>query len=243
MATTACHIYPKGEIIRYAGESINLTDGMGAGREAVKWFAQKTAELDKQLDKAEEELYKKCMAIPYAKDILEIPSIGQNILSGIISEMGDIERFNEAEEIQKLSGMALVANSSRKHKGKMRIGYRKRKKLRYWLFQAAKSVVSHSEEFKELHTGCITRPDNPLQKMQSLMAIACKILRIIYTILKKESSMIPKNDGGYQKRKCTSDICGIRPEPVYEKIQDLAGHLYRYGSRAGFWKKQPGNKR
>ena len=71
------------------------------------------------------------MEIPYAENILEIPGIGKNILSGIISEMGDIERFDEAKEIQKLSGMALVANSSGKHKGETRISYRGRKKLRY----------------------------------------------------------------------------------------------------------------
>ena len=132
------------------------------------------------------------MEIPYAENILEIPGIGKNILSGIISEMGDIERFDEAKEIQKRSGMALVANSSGKHKGETRISYRGRKKLRYWLFQAAKSTVSYSEEFKELHTAYITRPDNPLKKMQSLAATVCKILRIIYTILKKGVRYDPK---------------------------------------------------
>ena len=41
------------------------------------------------------------------------------------------------------------------------------------------------EEFKELHVYYTTREQNPLKKMQSLIAIACKLLRIIFTILKK----------------------------------------------------------
>ena len=45
--------------------------------------------------------------------------------------------------------------------------------------------MSHAEEFKELHVYYTTRPDNPLKKMQSLIVIACKLLRIICTILKK----------------------------------------------------------
>lgn len=38
-----------------------------------------------------------------------------------------------------------------------KISHRGRKKLRYWLFQAAKSAVSHSAEFKTLHMYYTTR--------------------------------------------------------------------------------------
>ena len=62
-----------------------------------------------------------------------------NILSGILAEMGDISRFDDVKEIQKLSGLGLVACSSGKHKGETKISHRGRKRLRYWLFQAAKS--------------------------------------------------------------------------------------------------------
>lgn len=178
--------YSKAEnIIRYAKESVGLSDGTDAGKAAVRWFAEKTAELDKQLDEIETLIHEKCMEIPYAENILEIPGIGGTILSAIVAEMGDIDRFDDVKEIQKISGMGLVECSSGKHKGETRISHRGRKRLRYWLFQSAKSAVSHSEEFKKLHVYYTTRANNPLKKMQSLIVIACKILRIIYTILKK----------------------------------------------------------
>ena len=44
--------------------------------------------------------------------------------------------------------------------------------------------MSHADEFKQLHEYYTTRSNNPLKKMQSLVVIACKILRVIYTILK-----------------------------------------------------------
>ena len=64
--------------------------------------------------------------------------------------------------------------------------------MRYWLFQAGKSVVAHSEEFKELHVYYTTRAENPLKKMQSLIVIACKLLRIIYTMRKTGVVYDPK---------------------------------------------------
>ena len=118
------------EIVSYAEKSVGLTDGIDAGREAVKLYA---------------------------------------------------------EQILKL-----VACSSGKHKGQTKISHRGRKRLRYWLFQAAKSAVSHADEFKQLHEYYTTRTNNPLKKMQSLVVIACKILRVIYTILKTGTTYDPQ---------------------------------------------------
>lgn len=106
--------------------------------------------------------------------------------------MGDISRFDDVKEIQKSSGLGLVACSSGKHTGETKISHRGRKRFRYWLFQAAKSAVSHADEFKQLHVYYTTRADNPLKKMQSLIVIACKLLRVIYTILTRRTVYDPK---------------------------------------------------
>ena len=163
---------------------MGLKDGAGISKEAVKWFAEKILELDRKLSDVEAELSDRCRAVPAAENLLEIPGIGRNILSGILSEIGDISRFDDAKEIQKLSGLGLVACSSGKHKGETKISHRGRKRLRYWLFQAAKSAVVHAEEFRRLHEYYTTRRDSPLKKMRSLIVIACKLLRIIFTILR-----------------------------------------------------------
>lgn len=96
------------------------------------------------------------------------------------------------KEIQELAGISLVACSSGKHEGKTKISHRGCKRLRYWLFQVAKSAVAHAEEFKELHMYYTTTWDNPLKKMQSLIVIASKILRVIYAVLKKGGTYDPK---------------------------------------------------
>ena len=171
-------------IVRLAAKSVGLKTGTGGSKEAVRCFVEQILYLTEKLDEIEESLHQKCHEIPYAENLLEIGGIGENILAGILAEMGDISRFDDVKEIQKLSGLGLVACSSGKHKGETKISHRGRKRLRYWLFQAARSAVSHAEEFKTLHEYYTTRPDNPLKKMQSLIVIACKILRVIFTILR-----------------------------------------------------------
>ena len=180
------------EILQYAKASVGIKDGSIASKTAVKWFVQKIMELDVELAVIENQINQKCQEIPHTGNVLEISGIGENTLSGILAEMGDISRFDDVKEIQKLSGLGFVACSSGKHKGETKISHRGRKRLRYWLFQAAKSAVAHAEEFKELNMYYTTRADNPLKKMQSLIVIACKLLRIIYTILNTGTKYAPK---------------------------------------------------
>ena len=173
------------EIVRLANESTGLTHGAEARKIAVASFVSKIMELDAEIESVEAQIAQKCREIPCADNVLEIRGLGETIVSGILSEMGDIDRFDTAKEIQKLSGLSLVACSSGKHKGQTKISHRGRKRLRYWLFQGAMSVVSHNESFRQIHEYYMTRTENPLKKMQSLTVIACKLLRIIFTILKK----------------------------------------------------------
>ncbi|MBQ9420263.1 MAG: IS110 family transposase [Lachnospiraceae bacterium] len=179
-------------IVKLASESVGLKHGTGGSKEAVSCFVEQILYLTAKLDEIEESLHQKCREIPYAENLLGIDGIGENILSGILAEMGDVRRFDDVKEIQKLSGLGLVACSSGKHKGETKISHRGRKRLRFWLFQAARSAASHAEEFKKLHVYYTTRADNPLKKMQSLIVIACKILRVIFAILRTGQKYDPE---------------------------------------------------
>ena len=189
-------------IVKFASESVGLKHGTGGSKEAVRCFVEQILYLTAKLDEIEENLHQKCREIPYAENLLEIEGIGENILAGILAEMGDVRRFDDVKETQKLSGLGLVACSSGKHKGETKISHRGRKRLRYWLFQAARSAVSHAEEFKTLHVYYTTRPDNPLKKMQSLIVIACKILRVIFAILRTGQKYDPAKMLRDIKRPC-----------------------------------------
>lgn len=136
--------------------------------------------------------------IPYIDKLLEIKGVGLKTVSGFIAEVGDLSRFDNPKQLQKLAGYALVENSSGKHKGETRISRRGRKRLRYVLFEVAMSVIGKNAEFREIHQYYTTRENNPLKKMQSLIAVACKLIRIFYVILTRGVD--------YDGRKMLSDI-------------------------------------
>jgi transposase len=123
--------------------------------------------------------------IPYIDKLLAIKGVGIKTVSGFVAEVGDIGRFDNPKQVQKLAGYAIMENSSGKHKGETTITRRGRKRLRYLLFEVAISVVSKNEEFRELHHYYTTRGKNPLKKMQSLIAVACKLIRVFFVILTK----------------------------------------------------------
>ena len=78
-----------------------------------------------------------------------------------------------------------MSADSGKHNGRTKISKRGRKRLRYLLVQAAVSVIGKNDEFKEIHQYYTTRDNNPLKKIQSLIAVACKLIRVFYVILTK----------------------------------------------------------
>jgi len=122
--------------------------------------------------------------IKNTEKLLEIKGIGLVTVVGLVAEIGDISRFESAKQIQKLAGLSLMETSSGKHKGETSITRRGRKRLRQILFQAAMPLVAKNEEFKELHNHYITREKNALKKKQSIVAVSCKLIRVVYAILK-----------------------------------------------------------
>ncbi len=141
--------------------------------------------------------------VPHIDKLLAIKGIGMATVGGFIAEVGDIRRFDSPKQMQKLAGYAIVANDSGKHNGESRISYRGRKHLRYVLYEAAISLVGKNAEFREIHEYYQKRKENPLKKMQSVVAVACKALRVFYAILTKGVE--------YDPRKLMGDI--RRPQP------------------------------
>jgi len=136
--------------------------------------------------------------IPQADELLKIKGIGVVSLAGFFAEVGDLRRFESPKQIQKLAGFALKENSSGKHKGQTTISKRGRARLRAILFQTALVLVGRNEAFAGIHKYYTTRKQNPLEKKQSVVAVCCKLIRVIYTVAKKGLS--------YDESKMLQDI-------------------------------------
>ena len=176
------------KIVTAAMNSIGLRDGLESAGMEIRDLIEDYELHTKRLEQINDLIKKLCLQIKYAEKLLEIKGIGITTVAGFIAEVGDITRFDNAKELQKLAGLELVSDDSGKHRGRKRISKRGRCKLRYLLFQAAISVVGKNEEFSEIHHYYTTREKNPLKKMQSLIAVACKLIRVFYAVLTKGTS-------------------------------------------------------
>ena len=163
-------------------------------KEDLDRYQERLEAIDKEVD----EILPK---IKNADKLFEIKGVGKATVLTFLSEVGDISRFENPKEIQKLAGYAIVTNDSCKHQGEKRISYRGRKRLRWALYQTALSVIGKNEEFRQIHQYYTTRKKNPLKGIQSVVAVACKMIRIFYKIL---------TDGvSYDGTKMTQDIVRV----------------------------------
>jgi transposase len=118
--------------------------------------------------------------------MLAIKGIGKDTVAGFFSEVGDLSFYSHPKQIIKLAGLSLKENTSGKHKGQTKITKRGRKTLRALLFRVAMPLVAKNTAFKALHEYFTKRQNNPLKKMQSLIAICNKLIRILFTIGKNQ---------------------------------------------------------
>ena len=178
------------KLVEAAQKSIGLKGGEAVRQEL--WQLMEEHELlKKQLSDIMQIIEELLARIPGADRLLKVPGAGVVTVAGFLSEVGDISRFTDPKQIQKLAGLAIVENSSGKRKGLPGISRRGRSRLRWVLFQLARTMVKSNEEMKTYHQYYTTRKENPLKKMQSLMAIAGKMTRIFYGMLKNGTEYDP----------------------------------------------------
>ncbi len=172
-------------LVTAATHSIGNKQGLNTARLEIKNLLNDYEVYSQRMDELMEMIDNELSKIPYIDKLLEIKGIGLKTVCGFVAEVGDIRRFDNPKQLQKLAGYAIVSSSSGKHQGESHISYRGRKQLRYVLYEAAISLIGKNEEFKQLHHYYLTREKNPLKKMQSVIAVACKVIRVIYAILTK----------------------------------------------------------
>lgn len=172
-------------LVNKAEHSVGSQEAPGAARMELRILLSDYEMYSQRMEELMQTIEEKLKEIPYIDKLMEIKGIGMITICGFIAEVGDIRRFDNPKQLQKLAGYDIVSDSSGKHNGESHISYRGRKRLRYVLYEAAISLIGKNPEFKEIHNYYLTRRENPFKKMQSVIAVACKVIRVFYTILTK----------------------------------------------------------
>jgi transposase len=175
-------------LVALAEQSIGEKSASEAARLELWQLLEDYEHYAHQYEVIEEMLERRVHEVSHADKLLQIPGIGYFTVIGFFAEVGSIDRFDDPKQIQKLAGLSVVEN----RKGLPGISKRGRDRLRWVLFQAAMSAVKNNQEFKDIHLYFTTRKDNPLKKMQSLMAVAAKIIRVFYGMVRNGSEYDPE---------------------------------------------------
>lgn len=172
------------ELVKAAGTSIGRKTGLTAAEASLQNLLKEYDLYSQQYQQLEQLMLELLQQVPNAEKMLDIKGVGLITAATFVGEVGDIRRFQDPRQIQKLAGFNLVENSSGKHKGKTRISRRGRRRLRHGLFMAMITILATNPEFRQLHQKNITRENNPLNKMQSIIALCGKLIRVFYALLR-----------------------------------------------------------
>lgn len=137
----------------------------------------------------ESEMCRYLKEIPYSNSILSIRGIGKVTAAGLIGEAGDFTKFNTIAEIMKFSGLDLFEISSGEKKGNRHISKRGRSLIRKLLFFATINTVRKGGIMHEKYQKYLKRG---MPKMKALTAIARKLLRIIFSLVRNHSEYIER---------------------------------------------------
>lgn len=179
-------------LVRAASKSVGRTSGKVASAASLQNLLTEYDLYREQYEELEQLMLELLMQIPNAQKLLDIKGIGLITAATFVGEVGDINRFQDPRQIQKLAGFNLVENSSGKHKGKTSISRRGRRRLRHGLFFAMISILGKNPEFRLLHQRNLMREKNPLNKMQSIVALCGKLIRVFFALLSKGVDYSPE---------------------------------------------------
>ena len=167
-----------------ARESVGIQQGQEAMAFEIKNILRMIEASECFTSDVEEKMSSLLKQIPYSRSILSIKGIGEVTAAGLIGEVGDFRQFKTLSEITKLAGLDLFEISSGRHQGQRRISKRGRSLLRKLLFYAALNMVSRAGMMRQTYESYLQRG---MLKMKALTAIARKLLRIIFALVRDQS--------------------------------------------------------
>jgi transposase len=170
------------QLVQTAKKSVGLTTGTRMARYELQALLRQYDLLIEEMEHCMREIEVILSEIPGVTQMITIPGVGWVTVAGFLAEVGNLSHYSHPRQIQKLAGLNLKENSSGKHKGQTHITKRGRPRLRALLFRCILPLVAKNEDFKALHEEYTTRSVNPLKKKQSLIALCCKLIRILFAL-------------------------------------------------------------
>jgi transposase len=120
--------------------------------------------------------------------IIKVKGLGFISVVTTVAETNAFELISNQKQLASYAGLDVVFNDSGIKKGKTSISKKGNKFLRKAVFMPALSAVRHNHNMKELYKRLVAKGKN---KKLALIAVARKLLLLIYTLWKNNTEYIP----------------------------------------------------
>ena len=138
---------------------------------------------DRQLKRAQKVITRELKAILQTLDTVD--GIGTILTAGIISEIGDIDRFDNQASLASYAGLTWTRHQSGSFEAEETSLTKKGNKyLRYYLVKAANSLRVHNEEYKQYYYKKYNESNKHKHK-RALVLTARKFVRLVFALLSK----------------------------------------------------------
>ncbi len=155
-------------------------------RKHIKFLESQIAHLGKGLKK----LIKEHPDIDENVRLLcSIPGVGETTASTMLSEIGDVSRFDNVKQLVAYAGIAPAERQSGSSlRGKVMINKRGSKRLRKALYMPAMVAAQHNPVIKKFYERLLAKGKKPIC---ALVACMRKLLHIAYGVLKHKKEFDP----------------------------------------------------
>lgn len=166
-------------------------NAFSVNKDTIKRKAKLIAFIDKQTEAISKEISALIKSIPGLNDktnkLQTIKGVGFITIVTILAETNCFENVDSAKQLASYAGLDVVFNDSGKRKGKTSISKKGNKFIRKAIFMPALSASRHNLHLKELYKRLVDKGKN---KKAALIAVARKLLLLIYAVWKNDAIYI-----------------------------------------------------
>jgi transposase len=136
----------------------------------------------------EETLIKSFEQTGYSVYLSTIPNISPVLHAVLLGLLGDPRQYDSARCAVKVAGLDVKMNESGQFQGTTPITRRGNPALRYIAVQIVFALIAHDQVFQRRYAMLTQRRQHPLKPQQALVALACKYLRMVWTMCVERTS-------------------------------------------------------
>ena len=175
------------EIYATAAETIGLPVALDSPAiETFRLQLSRYVELNQQRQQLDQRAQELLAGNPDFQRLQTLPGIAAIMALTILAEAGDLRRFRHHRQFLKYCGLNLAKNQSGKSKGRETLSKRGNKRLRMVFGMAGLRAVRMNENaFRDKYERYLrATPLDPDRKRKALTAVAAKMARVVYAVIK-----------------------------------------------------------